>query len=561
MAEVIRTRWPALALSLGILALAGCGHLRLYSPGLDDQGQKAQKAWKDVDLTGVVQTERERSAALLKAEAAYRETSTLASRDLKLLTIATSPSLEKSLKGPVNRALRDLIGDGTFYAALAAAREKEASSASQYENGAQEFRVRGLEMPSCADILSGEAAKSVKDLPNPGLLKGALEAGVTACTPSTTTDPNAVRNLLNCTKLSGAALGKCTASLPRLQAEIETLYALEAAKNAKPNASGRNDYRIASAKYKALSNSPEGSKPAAAPAAVAAPGPAAAPAAAASAPEEAAAGPKGPTQTKLAESFEKLKGALAKLKTFDDKLSLKLISEERLSAIDEALGSLLSPKAVGAEGETDKDRAGRALQRLAETADGWKATKASAAEVLGRPLLAQQEVERLQVQALDRAIGVDTVEIEWRRRTAALTQEQADHYQAASNALRDIQASDGGLATVIHGSEGDKAAKPPVAATPAASLNVRTQVMGAVAGYGYAVGHLQGQYEAAALQLQAVEGMRKLDVAESNLRQWEVLIGMNVDLLATWASAGVKDETISRGINALLLLWIGYGVN
>lgn len=554
MAKHCQTRWKSLASLLGLLVLTGCGHLRLYSPGLDEQGQKAQKAWKDVDLSGVVQAERERSAALLKAEASYRETSTLASRDLRLLGIATSPSLEKSLKVPVNKALQTLVGDGTFYTALAEAREKEASSASQYENGSQEFRVRGLEMPPCAEILSGAAAKSVKDLPNPGSLQGALNAGAIACTPSATTDPDAVRKLLTCTKLSGSALGTCIASMPRLRAEIETLYALEAAKDSKPNAGGRNDYRIAAANYKALSDPPKSGKSEAAPGAAAA-------AASASAAEGAASAPKGPTQTALADAFTKLKNAVTKLKGFDDKLSLKLISEERLSAIDEALGSLLSPKAAGSEGETDKDRAGRALQRLAETADGWNAAKASAAEVLGRPLLVQQEVERLQVQALNRAIGVDAVEIDWRRRLAALTQEQADRYLTASNALKNISEADGGLATVIHGSDGDKAAKPPVAGKAPAPLDVRTRVMGAVADYGYAIGHLQGQYEAAALQLQAVEGMRNLDVAESNLRQWEVLIGTNVDLLASWAAAGIKAETISRGINALLLLWIGYGVN
>ena len=48
MAKRTRTRWHALTLSLSVVALAGCGHLRLYSPGLDEQGQKAQKAWKDV---------------------------------------------------------------------------------------------------------------------------------------------------------------------------------------------------------------------------------------------------------------------------------------------------------------------------------------------------------------------------------------------------------------------------------------------------------------------------------------------------------------------------------
>ena len=38
-----------LLLALATLVLVGCADLRLYSPSLDEQGKKAQKAWAEVD--------------------------------------------------------------------------------------------------------------------------------------------------------------------------------------------------------------------------------------------------------------------------------------------------------------------------------------------------------------------------------------------------------------------------------------------------------------------------------------------------------------------------------
>ena len=83
MAERVGTRWGAVLLALAAALLGGCADLRLYSPSLDEQGKKAQKAWSDVDLTGLVQAERDRSAALLKAEVAYIQNQHMLSRDLE----------------------------------------------------------------------------------------------------------------------------------------------------------------------------------------------------------------------------------------------------------------------------------------------------------------------------------------------------------------------------------------------------------------------------------------------------------------------------------------------
>ena len=45
-------QWGVLLAALITQVLAGCADLRLYSPPLDEQGKKAQKAWTDADLAG-----------------------------------------------------------------------------------------------------------------------------------------------------------------------------------------------------------------------------------------------------------------------------------------------------------------------------------------------------------------------------------------------------------------------------------------------------------------------------------------------------------------------------
>lgn len=545
MDESFQTRWPTLAVVLGALVLTGCSHLRLHSPALDADGQKALKAWNDVDLRGIVQAERDRTNIVLAQEVAYYESANLLARDMKLLQVATG-SIDKRLKEPVDAGYKEYAGDATFYLELQAAKNAESEFRTKYEVAAQALALRGLEMPGCADLLNGKAAEAAKDWPDPKGTTEALDAGKAACTPAPDgkSDPNAVRKLLKCSKATGAAFEQCTAGMPLVQKDFETYYSLQATRATQKSAhvTDRNEYLVAASEYKRLKASPEGKEPAP-------------PAKAASAPDSSASAAKGLTRTKLDAAFERLKTAVTKLKGLEDKFSLKLATEERLSAIEEALGSLLSPKAAGAEGETDKDRAGRALQRLADTADGWQTAKDSAAEVLRQPLLAQQEVERLQAEALRRSIEVDDAALSLQRYRADIAEKLARHYKAAKDSLTTmgtVSVPPDELMTI------DRQGAP-----PSAELRVkRMAFMRAASNYGYAVGYLQGQYEAVDVRQQYLRtAMRDLDVAEYNLRQWDPLISANVDLLAKWASGGVREETISRGINSLLLLWIGLGVH
>jgi len=569
-----RQRWWVLLAALGTVVLVGCADLRLYSPSLDEQGKKAQKAWTDVDLPGLVKAERERSAALLKAEVAYLESQSLLSRDVKLYGLIVGETEAPKggerplgIKERVARGFQEIVGDGKLYDALKDARAREERAKRQYDTGVVELKRIGLEAPSCKAVLNGKSDELGKGMQAPysNIAKGALVLLKDACQPSADnvpedrkSDPDAVRKLLKCTDMTGDALASCVKSMPKLQVELETLYALETARESERSATlnERNDVRVASDNYVKLANSVEGqdAEPSDSPTGCNDNEPAVAGASSVvttaaimpASPTPAAA--VGPKRTKLDASLERLKCTIAKLRDADDKFSLKLLSDERQKAIDDILNALLSPEAAGATDEASKDRAGRALRRLADTADAWDKTKASATDVLQRPLMAQHEIDRLQQQALDRAIEIDDTEINLQRLRAQLTERQADHYKAATKALSKVPLGDGGIEALFIGSS-------------PAPANTKARVMEGIAHYGYAIGNLQGQYQGVTLQQHAFVTTRQLYLAENNLNQWDLLIRANVDLLAEWAAHGVNEDTVSRGVNALLLLFIGYGTN
>lgn len=529
------------------IAVSGCADLHLYSPQRDEQGKAAQKAWADADPLEPVRTQRENSAALLARELAYVETASLAKRDRELQALTVGPSLQTDLVTKVQAGALVVAGDVTLQNQIATAMGRQASFTSQYTQAMKEVLRRGFEPFPCADLTSGKAEQSVADWlaiykakqPFPAqVFEGAITAAKKLCAEKLA-DSTAVRDLL--TAEAASAKDKGT-PLPRLWSATDELDAAEQALKSREaaNAGDRNAYRAALAEYRELLK--EGI-PAAAPAASAA----AAPVAAASAPQT----PE--KQSALDQSLTKLKAAIDKLKGLNDKYSLKFIAEERITAIDEFLGTMLEPKPAGDPAESDKDRAARTLRLLEETAEEWNAAQANAKEVLTRPLLMQQSLDALQVEALSRSMAADKADIEILRMRVDLLGQQATHYRLAQGFLKGTEKHHtGSLQSVMF--DNNKAADQEL-------LNERTRLLQASAHYGYASGYLQGQLDGTQLKRQALKNARTLDAAELNVRQWATLIGSNVDLVAAWATIGVKEETISKGINALLLLWIGVGVN
>ena len=534
----------AVLLMSAIFTLSGCADLHLYSPARDQLGKTALKAWADADALSSIRVQRENSAALLANELAYVETASLIKRDRLFEAIVVGPSIQADLVSKVDAALLTLAGDEAFQRGLTEAKKRQTSFASQYEQAMVEVQRHGFESFSCADLTSGKAEQSVADwlatykakqaFPAQ-VFEGALASAKQLCSTKLA-DSTAVRDQI-AAEATAAQVNKT--QLPTVIRETAELYAAEQALKTRETdkASDRNAYRAALKNYREVL---KGAPP---PATVAAES---APANGDSAPQAAN------KQGQIAQALGKLKTAIDKVKGWSDKYSLKFISEERITAIDEFLGTMLDPKPAGDPIETDKDRVARVLRLLDETADNWKAAQANAKEVLTRPLLLQQAMDALQVETLARSIAADEADVELRRQRVQLLEQQAHNYRQAQGFLKGTQAHHGGsLQTVIFK---DK--------DPSQNLrSARARIMQASAHYGYAAGYLAGQLDGTALKKQALLNARNLDAAEINVRQWTTLIGSNVEMLTAWSATGVKEETITRGINAVLLLWIGMGVN
>lgn len=547
----------ALLLISALFALSGCADLHLYSPTQDTLGKTALKAWADADALNLIRTQRDNSAALLANELAYMETASLIKRDRQFQALVNASTMQVDLVSKVDAGLLALAGDPALQQRLAFAKQRQASFASQYEQAMVEVRRHGFESFSCIDLTSGNAEQSIADwlatykatqaFPAQ-VFETALASAKQLCAnklaPVRPPDPllpsdTAVRDLITAEAASAQAN---KAQLPTVLRETAELYAAEQALKTRETdkASDRNAYRAALKNYREVL---QGSLPAL-PRATAAV--ASAPASGASAPQAS------DKQGQTAHALDKLKTAIGKVKGLSDKYSLKFISEERIVAIDEFLGTVLDPKPAGDPAETDKDRVARALRLLDETAEDWKATQANAKEVLTRPLLLQQAIDALQAETLARSIAADEADVELRRQRVQLLEQQAHHYRQAQGFLKGTETHHGGSLQTVMFKEKD----------PSQDLrNARARIMQASAHYGYATGYLAGQLDGTALKRQALLNARNLDAAEINVRQWMTLIGSNVDMLGAWAATGVKEENITRGINALLLLWIGIGVN
>lgn len=561
--------------------LAGCGSLHLHSAAREERGKTAQKDWAEASASALdlIKVERENSAAMLVRETTLVQNALVVSRDMRLYALTTGP-LATNLVGPVDsrgKALLGPWGPNDLWSRINAAKETEASFWSQLQEAQVEVRRAGFEAFSCADLVSGQAEQTTADWVKAeqsrvvnfaGAFKSGLRAAKTLCTDNIS-DSTALRDLVTreLAAFQASEKAKNPAPLvpqkpPQLLDAMGSLHEAEEAfakKTGMLRAGDRNAYRAALLEYQRVLAAPDRDAPvpppppapkaaasAAAPPASGASSAAAAASPASAASDAAAAPPK--TKTKADVALEKLQASIEKLKTFDDKFSLKLLAEERYDAITETLTALTAPKAATDASATDKDRAGRAFQRLSQTLTNWKDVQKSAQEVRMRPLLMQQALDGLQAEALGRAIALDAAKLQLQRDKVALKTRQALHYHTAHASL----------------SQGLTAPNTSLTATLKDKLvpeNERTRIVSAVAHYGYAVGDLESQIQVKDLQAHALAHEHSLASSENAIRQWNTLIGGNVELLTAWTQTGVKEEALARYLNTFLLfalLWKAY---
>ncbi len=277
---------------------------------------------------------------------------------------------------------------------------------------------------------------------------------------------------------------------------------------------------------------------------------AAAPASAASAAAAAASAASAPPAS-IQEAGKRVSDLIAKLHAFGDMFSLKFLSEESTQGIDDFLASLASPKDPTDPATTSRDRVALALVTLSKTSDAWEAAQRDIDAVGARPLVMIQDIETLKAQRATLAIAAEELSVDIQERKVRVRVQQAKAFAVADVIAKDIPRAslDQTLQTATDGGPGSL------------PIPKRKVLLRAAGQYWYGHGYLEQQVRALQTKDRLLAELRKAGETENALAQWDALIRAQVDLLAAWSQTGVKRETISQGVNALLLLWIGLGVH
>jgi len=551
---------------VAVAAISGCASssLHLHSAAREDQGKAAQDRWDAAYKAAqdVVTTRKERTQKLFAEDVAVRErlSSTATDGELFKFAVATAPeqapertASRRSPTAPPARVAAPAgvptIGSELVKPIeLAAAANKVPAELDLLSalNATNDFERDLQKQQATLRKFGGPADFSCTKWNEPAFKdeRGRRKAAVT--------DGNDAKNFADvvsrvdklcpanpANRGDAALLSLDTSKLPQLlRSDVEALRAkrkkLADAKDAQAIdrvalANALSDYRAA-----VDGNTKQAQA-------------AAAPVSAASAAASAASAPPAAIQ----EAGKRASDLIAKLHAFGDMFSLKFLSEESTKGIDDFLASLASPKDSTDPATTSRDRAALALVTLSKTSDAWQAAQRDIDAVGARPLAMIQDIETLKAQRATLAIAAEHLSVDIQERKVRVRVQQAKAYAMADVIAKAIPRAslDQTLQTATDGEQGSL------------TIPERKVLLRAAGQYWYGHGYLEQQLLALQTKDRLLAELRKAGETENALAQWDALIRAQVDLLAAWSQTGVKGETISQGINALLLLWIGLGVH
>lgn len=529
--------------------LTGCSSLRLYSEARDKQGEAAKGAWSKLDAKSVIVAQRENNAKLLKEELNAQDRMGTAIRDLSIRQAALKWT-GTDLESKIDQALKTTVGDHELFAKWQQAYQKQQDETAKLRFIGPRFEVRGLELPACELLLNDNDApttqKTIKDWdavqPDDRKLQTQYTALQKQCEKikDATTEADKLK--------AGLATGELRTLLTALSREEAALLELRTKHQA-----ARNALRVAQAEYDA---------------------------AVAKTKVEPSAGKT------VGAAADKVGKALGALLAADDALSLKLVSETRLDAID-SFFSVLSSTPEGEPFPKDAPKAAVALKVIPELADNARTALAGARQPLLVPLVMRKNHEQLNVEAASREILAKETLLELQRSRFELLHAKGTRLREAKCALNGVPAcflpplaqpdpntcTDKATCALAKVSQQLKAAKlgeinsaackepSPTPPNQKDCADQRASIRSASARYFDAIGRLDTEARKAEYKQFSAKYDEALALAEVNVLQWDALIGTSVDQLAAYGKSGIRAEHILALINSLSLLWIGSGVN
>lgn len=490
------------------LFLGGCAGTRLYSEARDQQGRAAKKAWAEVDLKSVIETERMTLANLLKAEQDTQGRVAVAIRDNRLRAFANREGgFRAALADAVDGQLVELVGSADAIHQHRKKLDEEAAASAVLAANAVPLTVTGLAPPACAELLKEPVPANFSQW-----LSGATSNFQRVAVRSSL---RAMRE--ECVKLTAKvaefALAGAWGEAKKLRDQDE--QALKTRRDA--SAAKREAFDKAVQAHEAALRL------------------------AVASPDRAA---------KVLEAAENLSKAHDALVALGDVFAIEALSEQRLKSLDEFAS------AISAAG-TDKplpESASKELKvaiLLPRLFDEAKKALAEAKRPLALPLLLRRTHEELNVEAARRDIAASEA-------MGRLVQAQMDAIVQQAEALTLAR---GELALVDKA--GDKCPTQTAMGEAFSRCDSKSRQLlySATARYLDAIGRLDAQRYRLVYARLAAEHERSLSLSEVSTRQWESLIGTMVGQIAEYSAGGFEAKDFGPLIDWAALFYIGRGVN
>lgn len=499
-------------LAVAIALLSGCANVRLYSEVRDKQGTAAKEAWAAVDLSALISTERANLRRLLDAELETQDKLAAGIRNHELRAMVEAPSLKAGLIDSVDRRLTNVAGGADQVRAsrnrLAAFRTRE----TKLDVTADEFKFKGLAVPSCDALDSGQTPP-------------AIEAWRRSAAALDAVDIDAA--LANLRKLCLQGENDIVASVYRgLGGEIATALvqhddAAAIQKKAEETAAVRKaEYRTALATYEsALAESRSDSA----------------------------------ALAKVQTAAAKLNTAVSALAAAADALSIQFLSKERLDALDRFVDAVTEAKGDGTV-PAGANKAATAFILLPGLLDEARQSLADAKKPLAMPLLLRRNHEQLRLEGATREVEARRAYVRLSREIVDALYDQAVQLWLADGELRNA------LVTPLHARRFTEAFRAP-GLNDVQSSDAKELLYTAAARYLDTLNRLSARrYRLEYMRIATVHEV-SLAYAEVNMKQWQSLIGISVDQVAAAGASGIRAENITALLNTLGVLWIGHGVN
>lgn len=494
----------AFAALLAVLALGGCGSLRLYSDVRDKQGTAAKDAWAAVDLSSLVTTERANLKKLLEAELETQDRLAASIRNHELRFIVDAKNLKEGLVDPVNSRLATVAGDAASVAASRVRLSKYRKQTIQLDAIAEELKAKGVALPTCASVAnSGTPAaieqwrKSAAPVPL-AEVDGALVELRKVC--------DKPENDLVKAVYSGVG-GEVEIALKQYADDALALkQSEESAAKLKLN------YQVALTAY-----------------------------------NQATAEVSADATDKVKTALGKLNDAVTALEASQDAPSIQFLSKERLDSLDKFVDAVTQAKGDGTVPD-GANKATVAFILLPGLVDDARKSLAEAKKPLALPLLIRRNYEQLKFEAANREIEARRTKVRLSKELVEALYEQAVQLWFASRTL------DNENIRKLHGLKVRDAIN-------VKGADEKELVYTSVARYLDVVNRLSARRYKLEYMRIATSHEISLAYAEVNMKQWQSLIGATIDQVAASGASGIKAENVSALLNTIGVLWIGHGVN